>query len=63
MRKKEMEIPVPGIRIRHVKGTGHPPDHLISGGTKQLIINGKSKDKEYVKELSDTEFDHDPNAH
>ena len=26
-------------------------------------VNGKSKDKEYVKELSDTEFDHDPNAY
>lgn len=26
-------------------------------------VNGKSKDKEYVKELSDMEFDHDPNAY
>ena len=26
-------------------------------------VNGKNKDKEYVKELSDTAFDHDPNAH
>lgn len=35
----------------------------IAQGEFQDPVNGKNKDKEYVKELSDTEFDHDPNAH
>ena len=35
----------------------------IAQGEFQDPVNGKNKNKEYVKELSDTEFDHDPNAH